>query len=190
MGKFRWPYRFVPYLLLLLLLPTLDQTSSIGWTQPHPQPQPGLAKQYWLRLRLRQRPSLVQWKNHYIEKYITLVYQGKFRKSFWSFFFLYSMIQQLTMPSPLSAVKHSSHWLAILSSQLYLLWRLQSHVGIDYTEIGSTSTKSCHQGQFLTLHKYYNIHIGDGINIKIGKREIVSCYIRNWLDERLFTRFW
>ena len=47
--------------LLLLLLPTLDQTSSIGWTQPHPQPQPGLAKQHWLRLRLRLRPSLLDW---------------------------------------------------------------------------------------------------------------------------------
>ena len=155
---------------------TLEQTSSIGWTTPCPQPQLGLAKKHWLRLRLRQRPSLVQWKNHYIEKYITLVYQGKFRKSFWSFFFLYSMIQQLTMPSPLSAVKHSSHWLAIfvkLSSRLYLLRRLLSHVGIDYTEIGSTSTQSCHQGQFHTLHKYYNIHIGDGINIKIGKHEIL-----------------
>ena len=40
---------------------TLDQTSSIGWTQPHPQPQPGLAKQHWLRLRLRLRPSLLDW---------------------------------------------------------------------------------------------------------------------------------
>ena len=35
----------------------LDQTSSIGWTQPHPQPQTGLAKQHWLRLR----PSLLDW---------------------------------------------------------------------------------------------------------------------------------
>ena len=34
MGKFRWPYRSVP------ILPYLDQTSSIGWTQPQPQPQP------------------------------------------------------------------------------------------------------------------------------------------------------
>jgi len=69
MGKFRWPYRSVP-----ILLPTLDQTSSIGWTQPHPQPQPqpsqaalvedeveveaqptGLGR---LRLRLRLRHSL------------------------------------------------------------------------------------------------------------------------------------
>ena len=40
---------------------TLDKTSSIGWTQPHPQPQPGLAKQHWLRLRLRLRPSLLDW---------------------------------------------------------------------------------------------------------------------------------
>ena len=46
-------------LYLLVLLPTLDQTSSIEWTQPHPQPQPGLAKQHWLRLKLR--PSLLDW---------------------------------------------------------------------------------------------------------------------------------
>ena len=40
-------------LSLYLLLPTLDQTNSTGWTQPHPHPQPGLAKQHWLTLRLR-----------------------------------------------------------------------------------------------------------------------------------------
>ena len=49
------------YYYLLLLPTTLEQTSSIGWTQPHPQPQPGLAKQHWLRLRLRLRPSLLDW---------------------------------------------------------------------------------------------------------------------------------
>ena len=48
-----------PYLLPTTT--TLDQTSSIGWTQPQPQPQPGLAKQHMLRLRLRLRPSLLDW---------------------------------------------------------------------------------------------------------------------------------
>ena len=61
----------------------------------------------------------------------------------------------------------------LFSSSLSYLIISASHVGIDYTEIGSTSTQSCHQGQFLTLQKYYNIHIGDSIDIKIGKREIV-----------------
>ena len=43
-------------LSLTYCLPTtLEQTSFIGWTQPHPQPQPGLAKQHWLR------PSLLDW---------------------------------------------------------------------------------------------------------------------------------
>ena len=46
--------------LYLLLLPTLDQTSSIRCTQPHPQPQPGLDKQHWLRLRALYR--VLGWK--------------------------------------------------------------------------------------------------------------------------------
>ena len=34
------------YYVLPTTTTTLEQTSSIGWTQPHPQPQPGLATQH------------------------------------------------------------------------------------------------------------------------------------------------
>ena len=37
------PTDLSPYLLLLPTTTSLEQTSSIGWTQPHPQPQPSHA---------------------------------------------------------------------------------------------------------------------------------------------------
>ena len=38
-------------------------------------------------------------------------------------------------------------------------------------------------------HKYYNIQIGDGIDIKIGQREQALCDICVYSDDRSFTRF-